>query len=76
MGAELAAAIAPWVVFGVAFCGILVYALRAGKRIARSSEDAEDANARADFNRKMADRSVAKDLEELAARARRRRERL
>lgn len=76
MWVELAATIAPWLIFGGAFIGLVIYAVKSGKRIARSQGDADDANARADFNRTMADRRMAKNLEELAERRRRRRERL
>lgn len=74
MSAAIATA-APWILIGGILIALIVYAVISKGRIERAKEDSEDATARARFNRKMADRTPAKDLDDLRARARRRRER-
>lgn len=74
MSSALAAA-GPWLLIGAILVGIMVYAIRQAKKIGRADQDVEDASARAKFNRTLADRRRAKDLEDLRRRADRRRNR-
>jgi hypothetical protein len=65
----------PYLLIGGILIGIIVYAIRQAKIVGKADQNVEDADARARFNRKLADRRPAKDLDELRRRAARRRNR-
>lgn len=67
--------VAPWVILGLLVFGLVFAIVRYARKDGAAKGDIDDANARADFNRKLADRRKAKDLDELRERARRRRDR-